>query len=234
MIHRIARYFGAAKKAISALDEYYHRGLPAIKKLDPAKRPNVSYPYPRQYQSLVDGTVHTFKYSAPVQQDKLIFRARDGNVDICVKFVRRYSKEAHLKCASMGFAPRLMGFEKVPRGWYMVVMEYLDDTYQDLDDSQFRAGFSDQLLANLVALHQAGYAHGDIRGPNIMVRKTGQGRALLVDFDWAGVINEVRYPMYLNEDLVRPEGAAPGELIAAEHDMKMLHIIFDPPKRSDV
>ena len=51
---------------------------------------------------------------------------------------------------------------------------------------------------------------------------------MIVDFDWAGEVEEVRYPAYLNRgpDLWRPDGAKDGELITTDHDMEMMeHII---------
>src|ERR1700732_1646428 len=81
-----------------------------------------------KYISLLDSTGHAFKYAAFLDEDKLIFRGRDGGDDICIKFVRRYSKDAHLKCASLGFAPTLRGFQSIPGEWYMVIMDYIDDT----------------------------------------------------------------------------------------------------------
>ena len=37
--------------------------------------------------------------------------------------MRHYSKDVHVFCASKGFAPILNGFQKLPGGWWMVVME---------------------------------------------------------------------------------------------------------------
>ncbi|KAI6042184.1 hypothetical protein EDC04DRAFT_2564569, partial [Pisolithus marmoratus] len=45
---------------------------------------------------------------------------------ICIKFVTRYSANAHRFCASKGHAPELIAFEKLPSRWYMVIMEALD------------------------------------------------------------------------------------------------------------
>ncbi|KAI6044470.1 hypothetical protein EDC04DRAFT_2561304, partial [Pisolithus marmoratus] len=45
---------------------------------------------------------------------------------ICIKFVKRYSANAHWFCASKGHAPELLMIKKLPGGWYMVIMEALD------------------------------------------------------------------------------------------------------------
>jgi len=61
-----------------------------------------------------------------------------------------------------------------------------------------------------------------------MVKKDGVEGFKLVDFDWSGRIDQVRYPMnvYRGSRLWRPPGAEDGELIQAEHDIEMLHAIF--------
>ena len=224
---RAARYFGAAKKAIAALRHYYEHELGALDMLDPHNRPMPTFPHPTQYHSPLDSTSHTFKYAAFLDKDKLIFRGRDGDDDICIKFVRRYSKDAHLKCSSLGFAPTLRGFQPVPGGWYMVVMDYVGDTYQELDDSPAKASYLAEVREKVISLHQAGYVHGDIRTTNIMVKKDREPGILLVDFDWAGVIREVRYPMNVNkEGITRPDGACDGELILSDHDIQMVEIMF--------
>lgn len=47
---------------------------------------------------------------------------------ICVKFVRRYSREVHEKCAKMGVAPKLRGLEDIGAGWKMVIMDKTGNT----------------------------------------------------------------------------------------------------------
>jgi serine/threonine protein kinase len=221
-----ARYFGAAKKAILALKRYYKSELPNINPLNNANRPDPVFPHPTRYASLEDSTPRTFKYLSHLDNDKLIFSGKENDDDICIKFVRRYSKDAHLKCSELGFAPALRGFERIDGGWYMVVMDLLDETYRDLHDSPRKATFSEEILEKVVTLHQAGYVHGDIRTTNIMVKRSGSG-IMLVDFDWAGVIGEVRYPMNVNtEEIKRPRGVYDNELIMPAHDTEMVENLF--------
>jgi hypothetical protein len=71
--------------------------------------------------------------------------------------------------------------------------------------------------------------HGDIRATNIMVKRDLTPGILLVDFDWAGVPGEVRYPMNVNtKEIKRPSGAHDGELIVTQHDLSMINYIFPP------
>ena len=223
-----ARHFGAMKKAICALRHYYQYELPSMKALDVANRPNPVFPRQTGYMSRVDQMTRTFRYVSHLDSTKLIFRchADDTDTDICVKFVPQYSERAHEKCASRGFAPALRGFQRLPGGWYMVVMDFLGPAYQDLHDSTVKASYSEELHNKIVYLHQAGFMHGDLRDTNIMVRRDGKPGIMLLDFDWAGVLGEVRYPMNVNTETVRqPAGAF--EIIKAEHDIVMLAFMFE-------
>ncbi|KAG6329173.1 hypothetical protein ID866_9915 [Astraeus odoratus] len=76
----------------------------------------------------------------------------------------------------------------------------------------------------LMQLHLKGYVHGDVRDVNTLVSKSDKQKFMLIDFDWAGEIGKVRYPMNVRRaiDLWRPSGAVDGALIMPEHDMDML------------
>jgi serine/threonine protein kinase len=158
----------------------------------------------------------------------LVFFGIEESTPICIKFVRQYSSEAHVFCASRGFAPELKGFDKLPGGWYMVVMEDISDTYREVNSSADLVQHCDEIAKKIDELHQHHYVHGDIRNTNVMVRKDGEAGFMLVDFDWAGIIGEVRYPSNINiTEMRRPEGVLDGELITAEHDMMMLHYMLN-------
>jgi serine/threonine protein kinase len=126
----------------------------------------------------------------------------------------------------MGFAPALKGFERVAGGWHMIVMDAITDEFSLVDRPS--ASLYEPIKKKVVALHQQGYVHGDLRDTNLMVRKNGATEMMLFDFDWAGEIGKVRYPINVNRgpNLTRPGGAYDGELITADHDMEMLDIMF--------
>ena len=51
---------------------------------------------------------------------------------------------------------------------------------------------------------------------------------MLVDFDWAGKIGEVRYPSNINiTGVEQPKGVFDGQLITVEHDLEMLGYLLD-------
>jgi RIO-like serine/threonine protein kinase len=110
----------------------------------------------------------------------------------------------------------------------MVVMDVIRDEYRSFDDLfPVSPAHCDHIEANIVTLHEAGYVHGDLRDINIMARGKGELEFMLIDFDWAGKVGEVKYPMYVNrKDVWRPDDAYDGQLITVEHDMQMLDAMF--------
>src|SRR6266478_384308 len=113
-----ARHFGALRNALSSLEQCYDKELYI-------NTHNLEFPYPSSYTYINTSSIRHFEYISHMDASKLLFAAAEtaNNEKICVKFVRRYSKEVHAFCASECFAPTLKGFEELPGGWYMVVME---------------------------------------------------------------------------------------------------------------
>lgn len=224
MRESLARHFGALKNAIRSLGQCYE----ALR--NPALLENLAsqFPDPRTYRSLETKTNVNFKYVHQIDDKKLLFFGETDNTErICIKFVRRYSQAVHEKCAEMGIAPKLRGFEDIGAGWKMVIMDALDEKYQPFDKRTLPVGAENYLRRRLVELHQVNFVHGDVRDVNVMVRKDGKLGLMLVDFDWSGIIGEVRYPSNVNKvDLWRPDDVSDGLLIKSDHDMAMLHRIF--------
>jgi len=80
-------------------------------------------------------------------------------------------------------------------------------------------------------LHNQGLVHGDIRTTNILVDCSSltseEVKIHFLDFDWAGRIGEVKYPIGINRETVRrPEGAEGGKLITVQHDHEMVSYLF--------
>lgn len=226
-----ARYLGALRKAIHSLERCYEETFGHLMPPSPISQvPDPVFPYPCAYTCIDTSSKQTFTYLLQMGMGDrtLLFaaEAEDGSI-ICVKFVRSYSKEAHVWCASAGFAPKLKGYESVAGGWYMVVMENITQDYCQLRESKTPGDYQRGITHSLFTLHQAGYVHGDVRDINIMVRRDGSSEYKFVDFDWSGKIDEVVYPrnLFRGPDLWRPDGARDGLLIQAEHDVQMLEKI---------
>ncbi|KAL4065048.1 hypothetical protein J3A83DRAFT_4263978 [Scleroderma citrinum] len=222
----VARHLGAFKKAVATLEEYY-QNLGVGPAIDPVQ--SQLFPHFNSFTSLQDNSMQELKYINQPLKDNLVFFAALCNQQlVCIKFARRYSKDAHEICASLGHAPALHGFEKIPGGWYMIVMDKLPNEYDMLCGPTPPISLINDIRKNALApLHEQGYVHGDIRDTNIMVPKSDKTKFMLVDFEWAGKNGEVRYPMNVNKGptLWRPDGAVDGALIRPEHDIDMLNYI---------
>jgi hypothetical protein len=225
---RAARHIGALKNAAKTLWQYCNDGLSAASESNEPNHPQM-YPHPTTYEDLGDSTQQDFRYVSSMAGGNLVFVCQVGDSRrVCVKFSRRYSQEVHDFCARGDFAPKLLGYKVIPGGWHMVVMEHLGADYVQFDRSLVDRARLDDFEKNIVSLHQAGLVHGDIRYTNTMVPMNGKGPMKLVDFDWAGVDNMVRYPANVRSgaDLWRPKDAADNKPITVAHDIAMLHEMF--------
>ena len=115
--------------------------------------------------------------------------------DIYVKFTQRYSTELHGFCATEGLAPELLGFERLPGGWFVLAMEKVDivspwemEYFPELDN------WKKDILGLVESFHRKGLVHGDLRLTNFIFTKSSPCRMLLVDFDWGGETAKVCFP----------------------------------------
>ena len=233
-----ARCMAAFRKALKTLKTYYEGLSGDIEAglVNKNESHDTLFPCYTEFKSLEDETTQTICYTKQLSEGghkrALVFFGTlegDPTVPICVKFSRRYSKEAHLHCAELGFAPKLRGFEELPGEWYMVVMDRLVDydvlaDLADLADAHPlpKSGF-ETMGERLKTLHARHIVHGDIRDTNILVKKDDRTQLMLIDFEWAGVEDVVQYPPYVNyTDIERPIDARDGLPIKAVHDLAML------------
>ena len=228
---KAARYFGAYRRALRSLEEWYRK----LKDGELDQPPHSSlFPDHQMFTSLDDGRLKTLRFTSQPNSDKLVFMALGpGNEKLIVKFTTSYSKAAHEYAQSIGFAPRLRGFDTLPGGWILVAMDDVSDNYSDLECDERPLSESDaQLLQSKIGLlHQHHFVHGDVRAANILVRNNLAGpqepQFLLVDYDWAGDAGTAIYPADLKKTTVwRPEDVDDGKLITAEHDCQMLQFIL--------
>jgi serine/threonine protein kinase len=84
-------------------------------------------------------------------------------------------------------------------------------------------------------LHKGGFVHGDIRDTNLLIDRASLPKTVdevgihVIDFDWAGLIGQAKYPTGVNTVSVRrPNGAQDGEPITEEHDRQMVSFMFEP------
>ena len=101
-----------------------------------------------------------------------------------VKFTQQYSPELHIFCANRGFAPKLLGFERLIGGWFALAMEKIDivdpwkiKPFSELD--RWKKGIR-ELVEDF---YQEDSVHGDLRLANFIFTRARPYRMLLIDFD---------------------------------------------------
>lgn len=225
----VTRSFSAFKKAASKLEDYY-KELPTTTLTYKEAR----LPYPTTFTHLQTQVKAPLKLECTATEDspdRLVFYGWTEDQAVAVKFVRSYSKDLHKHCADLSLAPLLLGFEKLPGNWLMVVMEYMKDykPFSIFDDPASISTQLRQIVKELVAsFHAQKLVHGDIRDTNLLVRvEDGTLKTKLIDFDWGGREGEARYPVLINKSTIpRPSDVIGGQLITIDHDLKMVENIF--------
>jgi len=235
-VNRVARIFHALKTSLVKLTTYYKthvmesprpaptRYFPSITTYGKDPHQRVRFKYLGYLESGSDCvTFHAQTCTEPVQ-------------NIVVKFVERYSERAHRTLEKDGRAPRLLyhgslrsdseqpSYESLS----MVVMEYIDGGTLALAKPKMSKDVMKTVKAELnralTLLHDNELVFGDLRPPNVMITK--EKKVMLIDFDWAGVAGQVRYPHLLSPAVMWPKDVQPLDLIKKEHDLEMLGKLF--------
>jgi hypothetical protein len=229
MQQALAKCAGALNNAFTRLSTYYKELKTASTSPESTEYSKSHFPYQCSYHSRGTETI-SFKYIDRPFEDRLVFIGEEETGrQVLIKFTRTYCHEAHEELMSVNSAPVLYGFQLLPGGWIMVVMEYLhEEEWTMLYDIplQQREKFRPAIKAAVVHLHGKGYVHGDIRVGNVFVHRKSAAVKLL-DFDEAGRVGIAKYPANLNTtSVVRPSGASDGKPITEEHDRFMVGYLF--------
>ncbi|KAE9388589.1 hypothetical protein BT96DRAFT_1025391, partial [Gymnopus androsaceus JB14] len=185
----------------------------------------VRFPHVRSYQSS-SGVTIPFTYMERVSRIRLVFTACTEDCrKIIVKFgYGQYGVDAHKAAAQAGLAPDLLNYTKLPGGWWMVVMDRLEDGFLPCDEiGNIERPCREVINSALSKFHGLGFVHGDMRDTNVFVRfYEGRWQCQIIDYDWAGREGEVVYPIgvYSSTDVWRPGRYMDGQLITSEHDRR--------------
>lgn len=217
---QLARALAGVKRAVEYVKKLYPGG-----QISPQESFSHGYPYPWMYNDLKTNEPHTFTYdSIQPYENRLLFCVRlANNAKLYVKFVKRYGKQAHEFCAERGRAPKLFGFKQLEGGWFMVVMECLQD-FHGWDNEPKAA--QESLRVFISEYHRNGFVHGDLRRPNILISNSDCTDFKLIDFDWAGQYGAAHYPSMLNPAIQWPTGVEIHAQIEFNHDIEMLDLLF--------
>ena len=236
-VDHLARVFGSLRLAIGALDGYYGRvsedpNIPTLVLNEPHPR---FFPHPtrfKEYRAEADAELKwtEFEYidspCAGLTDVTFIAKVKSSDRKLVIKFVEQYGVEAHQLLADAGMAPRLLycglldgkcdvrnagsrtrvnttsgGLHACPVD--MVVMEYIEgDTVDKI--AVLPKDIREKTEKAIQKLHDGQFVFGDLRGPNVMV---SEDKVFLIDFDWAGKVNEARYPLNLSRSVKWPKEA---------------------------
>ncbi|KAH7098468.1 hypothetical protein BKA62DRAFT_674322 [Auriculariales sp. MPI-PUGE-AT-0066] len=121
----------------------------------------------------------------------------------------RYCREAHIVVSNHGAAPQLLHCD-----W--------DETVGQMSScgSMLMQQSIRRLEDAVKAMHEAGFVHGDLREPNILL--DGNNAPMIIDFDWAGPMDDpcTVYPsnICLDSSYNLHEDVCAGGRVLAEHD----------------
>lgn len=117
---------------------------------------------------------------------------------------------------------------------HVVVMDFVQP--RSSSDPQSDQASKDALKIALKILHDQGLVFGDLRWPNVIqpLTTTGadgskQSAAMLIDFDWCGEEERVKYPsdISLGPGMGWHQEVRGGVLIKKHHDTYMLEHLFE-------
>ncbi|OJT09955.1 hypothetical protein TRAPUB_13565, partial [Trametes pubescens] len=240
-IWRAARLMRALKQATVALDEHYAAVTQALNVASArsADRLPTCYVGPHLTHVSANGTAISLDYTGRLctgEPAKTLYTARaritsdpeqdPRETDVVVKFTKAYSLEGHRLLAVHGLAPKLWFCEWVESvDMYVVVMNHVRDAETADEDVAMSAADAAAVRTAVELLHAEGLVFGDLRGPNVLLRK--DGGPLLIDFDWCGPEGTACYPLGVNMHSAIPwhPDVNTGALIKKEHDLHLLKVL---------
>ena len=163
---------------------------------------------------------HKFVFQAQVENSRVL-EPKDGQ-NVILKLTKTYCDKAHKLLEKNKFAPKLYHIQTLPGGWKLIIMEHLD-TFQEIK-IPFKPEQKEKLKEIVSIIHQENIVHGDLRGPNIMVSTNDEIDIRIIDFDWAGTVDQVFFPPNINLDIDWPLNAQPGDAITKDHDLKFINL----------
>lgn len=154
--------------------------------------------------------------------NKTVFEAvmtvEGKQVEVIVKFAHRYGESGHRLLAKEDLAPTVYycAFEETVGMWAIVMSKVTGDTSRALTAKQ-----SKELQRAVGLLHAQELVFGDLRRPNVIA--IGKDKISLIDYEWCGRGEVVRYPTDISTSLDWAPGVGPDKVITKEHDEYQLN-----------
>ncbi|KAF8918615.1 hypothetical protein CPB85DRAFT_996170 [Mucidula mucida] len=232
---RVSQILYALRLSVAELNTYYDKLTP------PSVSKDCAHPlvFPA-FTSFIDdhGQKTRFEYMQPLEPDSfqcVTFLARllDGDRAgdrVVVKFVDRYSTDAHNLLAEHNLAPKLIHHQVLGPNYgalAMVIMDHIEG--HALSELEFgeedKTVIRETVRRALDMLNQEDLIFGDVRPPNVMLldgEESMEERVRFIDFDWACKEGDgVRYPFHLSGAVCRASGAQDYDVITKAHQEAM-------------
>ncbi|KAL0217613.1 hypothetical protein RCL1_008194 [Eukaryota sp. TZLM3-RCL] len=160
-----------------------------------------------------------------------------GKEPVIVKICDRYGLDQHKLLAEKGLAPKLLHYEFVANKFHCVVMEYLKchrllELIETNPDQllQHVSEIEEQLHAVLQLFNKGdgvgnAFVHGDLRASNMLYCPI-ERKLYVIDFEWSGIANESKYPVFINMDILWPQGVGPLKNITTAHDGENVAVLI--------
>ena len=187
--------------------------------------------YATRHPQEIPTIIGRFEYAGRKPNDyrRALFEATYKGRSVLIKFCETYHGNAHEIVAKAGYAPELFFCERLQGGVMMVIMELVsakDASHHFGSAEKIPSDLLDDVKAAISILHNANLVFGDVRRPNILVKKTDNDRlrALLIDFELVGQADQARYPPLLNDsgEITWAAGVQPHGLMKKQHDLDMI------------
>jgi hypothetical protein len=228
---QVAKFFHIVGHCICCIGDYYAGISPCL--IHPDSKHARFFPSITSYHNK-DRSLHSFHYVHYLEDDPscvtLLTQDTDGGRFIVVKFVQHYGITAY-RLLTPHFAPDVLYYGPVGQHkgspsyskYQMVVMEWIKGESAAVlkKVGKLPPTFTRDVQEAVKCLHVANYVFGDLLHQNIMV--CHDGRMKLVEFDWASIHGQGKYPVKMNLKAIRwPRGVGPGEIMLMEHNIEML------------
>ena len=181
-----------------------------------------------------------FLFTEHIARD--VYRGRFGGTPAVLKFGRYDNLEAHraLQDLDAGYTSRLLASEVIVPGVRAIVMDDLRYTgFVPAHDVEWTTQADVESVCAGIhtiaqALHEAGFVMGDLREPNVMVRRPRDGegdgwQVRLIDFEFTRRVGQQRPEFSYNRELEWPpelvsalDGGDPLPAMKPAHDAFML------------
>ena len=182
-IFKIARIFRALHEAIGEIQQYYAGGSTVIPPRFPAYQPFKECPI--QYVKAIKP--HTY-------EGTLMQYGNMEQVHVIIKFVKRYSHEAHQFMHIKGYAPELIFHAEGVNGtrYKAIVTKKIDFSHYGYNVK--KEVIRDKFIEAVTTLYKGGFCHGNLL-PKHIGYDTVSKRIYILNYEWAIKRDDTKYPL---------------------------------------